>query len=99
LFFTVATFSELPCLQRALIVSPTTHWEEIGRNRYFSFHPEEFGYARESVHNDPNVMCDTMLSVALAAEYFGQKADDLAAVLPPNFMQVYLLETFCLFVS
>ena len=81
------TFSELPCLQRAHIVSPTTYWEEIG-NRYISFHPGEFAYARESIHNDPNVMCDSMLSVALAAEYFGQKADDLAARLPLHFMQV-----------
>jgi hypothetical protein len=29
-----------------------------------------------------------MVSVALAAEYLGHSAVDLAAVLPPNFMQV-----------
>jgi hypothetical protein len=41
-----------------------------------------------SAHVDPNSMCDSMISVALAAEYLGQTAGDLAAVLPPNFMQV-----------
>ena len=81
---------ELPTLQRAHIVSPTTCWEEVDNRGgpYIHFRPGEIGFARESVHTDPNVMCDSMLSVALAAEYLGQTAGDLAAVLPPDFMQV-----------
>ena len=74
-------------IQRANIVSPTTLWEEIF-GPAITFRPPEIGLARESIHVDPNSMCDSMISVALAAEYLGHSAVDLAATLPPNFMQV-----------
>ena len=86
---TRATSPFPPELHRANIVSPTTLWEEV-MGPFIFFRPAEIGFARESVHVDPNSMCDSMISVALAAEYLGHSAVDLAANLPPDFMQVRL---------
>ena len=67
-----------------LSATPSPRWEEL--QKICSMPSLNLDTALELVHSDSNILSPTKeLSVALAAEYLGQSAEEIAATLPPRF--------------
>ena len=71
-----------PLLSNAVEMTGSPHWEEAGRVSVAGVPIAD--NASETIHNDL-LNPSKELSVALAAEYLGQKAEDVAAALPAGF--------------